>query len=191
MLCAVNTPHWGGRGREQEREKGQSHWAERGWSLNALRNPRTNGSRRTHAAPTGRDFYRGSGTNVGLAVLGCSKAGSLLSLSGGAVTLGDIGVSGVSFQTPAKSDCCVWLTKALPRTSHVLGCNLKVCLSPRPGAGCSKASESGMRSMALMLFWIRQPRSSKGWAAYVFVVFVGRDVTFRSRKQCGLLSALR
>lgn len=68
---------------------------------------RTYGSRRTHAAPTGRDFYRGSGTNVGLAVLGCSKVGSLLSLSGGAVTLGDVGVSGVSFQTPAKSDCCV------------------------------------------------------------------------------------
>lgn len=109
MLCAVNTPHWGGRGREQEREKGQSHWAERGWSLHALRNTHAHtpaaaaAGRYVAAAPTGRDFYRGSGTNAGLAaVLGCSKAGSHLILSGGGVTPGDVWSVGGEFPDSGK-----------------------------------------------------------------------------------------
>lgn len=65
---------------------------------------RTRAGRYVAAGPTRRDFRRRSGTNGGLTVLGCFKAEAFLSYQVAASLRGTFGVSGVSFQTPAKSD---------------------------------------------------------------------------------------
>lgn len=94
MLCAVNTREGEG---ESKREKRGRASGQRLVHTHTHSHTHThNGSRRTRAgqyvaaAPTCQDFHRASGTNRGLTGLGCFKGGSLLILSGGGVTLGDV-----------------------------------------------------------------------------------------------------
>lgn len=106
--------------------------------------------------PACRDLERASWTNCGLTAGGYFKGGILLSYQVVVSLWEQFGVSGVSFQIPSTFDSRIWLTKALPKSSHVFGCNLKVWLVSKPGDGCSKTFKSGMWNMTLMLFWICQ-----------------------------------
>lgn len=100
-----STHHTGeGEGEKRGRATGQREAGPYTLSETHTRKQQPQDSRRTvcGSSTNWSGFYRGSGTSAGLAALGSSKAGSLLILSGGGVTPGDVWSVGGEFPDSGK-----------------------------------------------------------------------------------------